>query len=158
MRKNSIVWPRDIADDPVSLVLRRSRRYVETTNRPSRPDRLEIFCHDWGDRDGHMETRLQGYVYIACATDEIKPLVWSVCEIEPKSLYWAPHLCTRIWVRAMIGLLKKNHCRFTIIYQSGWSEIRNVFPVICRVRWWPGTRISVLLRKRYQPGFWRGLL
>ena len=31
---------------------------METTNRP---DRLEIFSHDWGDRDDrddHMETRL----------------------------------------------------------------------------------------------------
>ena len=31
---------------------------METTNRPNRPDRLEIFSHDWGDRDDHMETRL----------------------------------------------------------------------------------------------------
>ena len=34
---------------------------METTNRPSRPDRLEI--NDWGDRDDpddHMETRLKG--------------------------------------------------------------------------------------------------
>ena len=32
---------------------------METTNRPSRPDRLEIFWNDWGDRDDpddHMET------------------------------------------------------------------------------------------------------
>jgi len=35
--------------------------HMETTNRPSRPDRLEIFWNDWGDRDDpddHMETRL----------------------------------------------------------------------------------------------------
>ena len=35
--------------------------HIETTNRPSRPDRLEIFWNDWGDRDDpddHMETRL----------------------------------------------------------------------------------------------------
>ena len=35
--------------------------HMETTNRPSRPDRLEIFWKDWGDRDDpddHMETRL----------------------------------------------------------------------------------------------------
>ena len=34
---------------------------METTNRPSRPDRLEIFWNDWDDRDDqddHMETRL----------------------------------------------------------------------------------------------------
>ena len=37
--------------------------HMETTNRPSRPDRLEIFWNDWGDRDDpddHMETRLKG--------------------------------------------------------------------------------------------------
>ena len=33
--------------------------HMETTNRPSRPDRLEIFWNDWGDRDDHMETRLK---------------------------------------------------------------------------------------------------
>ena len=43
---------------PCLLSLKRSRRYVETTNRPSHPDRLEIVCHDWDDRDDHMETRL----------------------------------------------------------------------------------------------------
>ena len=33
----------------------------QLTNRPSRPDRLEIFSNDWGDRDDpddRMETRL----------------------------------------------------------------------------------------------------
>ena len=30
---------------------------MEITNRPSRPDCLEIFWNDWGDRDDHMETR-----------------------------------------------------------------------------------------------------
>ena len=40
---------------PFLFSLRRWRRYMETTNRP---DRLEIFSHDWGDRDDHMETRL----------------------------------------------------------------------------------------------------
>ena len=32
---------------------------METSNRLSRPDRLEIFGNDWDDRDDHMETRLQ---------------------------------------------------------------------------------------------------
>ena len=34
---------------------------METSNRLSRPDRLEIFGNDWDDRDDpgdHMETRL----------------------------------------------------------------------------------------------------
>ena len=30
-----------------------------------------------------------------------------MCETEPKYLYWAPQLCTQIWVRAMIGLFKR---------------------------------------------------
>ena len=37
-----------------------------------------------------------------------------------------PNLCTRIWVRAMIGLLNKSHCQ--------WREIRNAFHVIRWVR------------------------
>ena len=36
--------------------------YMETSDRPNRPDRLEMFSNDWGaDRDDpkdHMETRL----------------------------------------------------------------------------------------------------
>ena len=32
---------------------------METSNRPSRPDRLEIFGNDWEDPDNHMETRLK---------------------------------------------------------------------------------------------------
>ena len=57
MRKNSIVWPRDIADDPVSLVF----EAIETlyaNYQSSQSDRLEIFWNDWSDRDDHMETKL----------------------------------------------------------------------------------------------------
>ena len=32
---------------------------METSNRLSRPDRLEIFGNDWDDRDDHTETRLK---------------------------------------------------------------------------------------------------
>ena len=31
---------------------------METNNRLSRPDRLEIFGNDWDDPDDHLETRL----------------------------------------------------------------------------------------------------
>ena len=64
-------------------------------------------------------------------------LVKSVCE-TPLGL----HLCTRIWVRAMIGLLKKP----LSICQSRWKEIWNPLPVIRWVRWGAKTRISALLR------------
>ena len=60
--KNSIVSPRDIADDPVSWLWFDRDDHMETTNRPSRPDRLEILWNGWGDRydpDDHMETRLK---------------------------------------------------------------------------------------------------
>ena len=40
------------------------------------------------------------------------------------------YLCTRIWVSAMIGLLKKPWS----ICQSAWREIQNAFPVIRWVR------------------------
>ena len=71
-------------------------------------------------------------------------LVKSVCETPLKSLS-NPN---RISERAMIGLLKNP----LLICQSGWSEIRNVFPVI---RWVCGrhrTRIAAPLPRRYQPG------
>ena len=64
-------------------------------------------------------------------------LVKSVCE-TPLGL----HLCTRIWVRAMIGLLKKP----LSICQSRRKEIWNPLPVIRWVRWGAKTRISALLR------------
>ena len=58
-----------------------------------------------------------------------------------------PHLCTRIWLRAMIGLLKKP----LSICKSRRKEIQDAIPVIGWVRWGPRTRISALLRRRYWP-------
>ena len=38
-------------------------------------------------------------------------LIKSVCENSAEILALGTHMCTRIWVRAMIGLLtQKNHC------------------------------------------------
>ena len=57
---------------------------------------------------------------LAWATDETE--LWlSFFKTEPKSLFWAPHLCTKNWVRSMIGLIKKP----LPICQSGWKEIQN---------------------------------
>ena len=64
-------------------------------------------------------------------------LVNSVCETA-----LGLHLCTRIWVRAMIGLLKKP----LSICQSRRKEIWNPLPVIRWVRWGAKRRISALLR------------
>ena len=72
-----------------------------------------------------------------------KPLVKSVREPAPKSLFWAPHLCTRIWIGAMIGLLKMP----LSICQSGWREIRNTLPVN---RWVRLSTDHITLRKDYQ--------
>ena len=60
-------------------------------------------------------------------------------------LVLGPNLCTRIWVRAMIGLLKQplSFC------QSGWKDFRNVLPITRWVRWGLRTRISALLRRRF---------
>ena len=45
---------------------------------------------------------------VACTTDEtIKPLVKSVCEPVPKTLFWGP---TRVWVCTMTVQLKKLQC------------------------------------------------
>ena len=49
-----------------------------------------------------------------------------------------PQLCTRIWVRAMIGLLKTS----LPICQSRWKEIQNALLVIRWVHWESRTRIS----------------
>ena len=57
-RKNSIVSPRDIADDPASLVFEAVERILWKLPVTSRPDRLKIFLNDWGDWDDHMVTRL----------------------------------------------------------------------------------------------------
>ena len=53
--------------------------------------------------------------------DETKLLLRLVYEIAPKSLFWALHLCTQIWARAMTALFKKS----TSICQSGWKKIWN---------------------------------
>ena len=53
-------------------------------------------------------------------------------------------MCTRIWVRTMIGLFKMS----LSICQSGQKEIQNVVPIIVWVQYWPRTRISVLLCRR----------
>ena len=58
-------------------------------------------------------------------------LVNSVCETA-----LGLHLCTRIWVRAMIGLLKKP----LSICQSRRKEIWNALPVILWVLWGPAQR------------------
>ena len=42
-----------------------------------------------------------------------------ICETVQNPCILGLHLCTRIWVRAMIGLLKKP----LLIWQSGWQEI-----------------------------------
>ena len=60
-------------------------------------------------------------------------LVKPVCETAPKS-FFGSHLRTSIWVRAIIGLLKKP---FTIFCQSELKEIQNAFPVIHLVRLGP---------------------
>ena len=37
---------------------------METTNRPSRPDRIESFLNDWGDPDDPLETRLLSLKFV----------------------------------------------------------------------------------------------
>ena len=54
--KNSIVSPRDMADNPVSWLWFDRDDHMETTNRPSRPDRLEILWNGWGTAIGTIRT------------------------------------------------------------------------------------------------------
>ena len=83
----------------------------------------------------------------ACATDWSKILVKIVCELCWNPCVFGPQLCIRFWVYTMIRLLKKPLS--VSVWQSGWTEIWNTFPAICCVSWWPRTRISVLLWRRY---------
>ena len=63
-------------------------------------------------------------------------------QVRPRNgaeiLVLGPNLRTRIWARAMIGLLKKP----LSICQSGWKDFRNVLPVIRWVHSGPRTRIT----------------
>ena len=66
-------------------------------------------------------------MWVAWATDGTKLLVKSICETAPKSLFRDLNCIPgRIWVRAMIGLLKNE----LSICQSTWRENRNAFLVI----------------------------
>ena len=56
---------------------------------------------------------------------------WSPSAKQRRNPFLGPHLRTSIWVRAIIGLLKKP---FTIFCQAELKEIQNAFPVIHLVR------------------------
>ena len=60
---------------------------------------------------------------IACATNEPKLLVFVHLWNNAKTLVLGPHLCTRIWVCAMIGLLKMP----LLTNQPNWREIWDEF-------------------------------
>ena len=60
-------------------------------------------------------------VILACCTDETK--LWlSPSAKKRRNPCSGPHQWTRIWERAMVGLLKKSIVNF----QSGWKEIRSL--------------------------------
>ena len=65
------------------------------------------------------------YLSMACATDGGTNLWLSSFAKQQRNPCSGPHLCTRIWVRAMIGRRKKS----LPICESGGIENRNVFPV-----------------------------
>ena len=67
---------------------------------------------------------------LACATDQLNSGEVRL-QNSAEILVLGLQLCTRIWVRAMIGVLKMP----LLICQSGWREMRNVFPVVHWVRW-----------------------
>ena len=57
----------------------------------------------------------------AFARDGTKGLVTRSAAIQRRNLCSGPRLCTRIWVRAVVGLLK-GHCSTG---QSGWNALQN---------------------------------
>ena len=83
-------------------------------------------------------------------SDRKVPIIWGThSEIPHPKILVLPTpppspLCTRIWVRAVIGLFKMP----LSICQSRWRDIRNALPVIRSVRWGPRTTILALLRRR----------
>ena len=81
---------------------------------------------------------------LARAIDETK--LWlSLSTKKRRNPCSGPHLCTRIWVRAMIGLLKVP----LSICQSGWKETGNALLAKRLFRCGPRTRISALFRRHY---------
>ena len=78
---------------------------------------------------------------VACTTNGVKVHLQNSAKIP----VLGPHLCNRIWVWALIGLLIKP----LLIGQSGWKESQNAFPVIRLSHWWPRTRTSALLCRCY---------
>ena len=73
---------------------------------------------------------------IVCATDETK--LWlSLSVKQHRNLVLDIHLCTRIWVHTVIGLL--------------WKETESILLVIHWVHCEHGTGILALLGRRYQP-------
>ena len=80
------------------------------------------------------------YNYIACTADKTELLLFCL-QNSSKILVLGPHLCTRIRVCTMIGLLKKP----LLICQSVWKKIRNAFLVLRWVCWGHKTRMLALL-------------
>ena len=91
-----------------------------------------------------VESKVIDFLLLACPMDETK--LWlSPPDKKRQTVHvLGPHLCNRIWKRAMIGPLKTP----LSIYQSGWKEVRNA-PLA--IHWYPSgaqNRISALLRRR----------
>ena len=65
---------------------------------------------------------------LACIADETK--LWLSLSVKQcRNPCSGPYLCTSIWVRTMIGLLKMP------FFLSRWKEIQNTLPVICWLHW-----------------------
>ena len=100
--------------------------------------------HPWTKLNGltilfdHSNETSFAVLLFVCATDTS---LFVRLQNTTKILVLGPHLCSRIWVCTMIGLLKKP----LLICQSDWTEIWNAFLVIHLVRWGPRTTISALL-------------
>ena len=76
--------------------------------------------HHWAKLNGltilfdHPNETSFALLLFACATDGTKRLVIRLAHLQnsAKILVLGLHLCSRIWVCIMIGLLKKSHCWF----------------------------------------------
>ena len=77
--------------------------HMETTNRPSCPDHVEIFLNDWGDRDDHMETRLN--IYLPSNNPSLRWLLQSLtysCILRSTQRQFSENICWEDDLRSRI--------------------------------------------------------
>ena len=108
------------------------------------------------------KTKTTNLLFISCRQKRVQSHLFELSgEKQPAPVFlwnsaWVlvlgPHLCTWIWERPMINLLKKTIVDLPIMIRL--KRIPNALLIICRVHWEPSTRISGFLCRSYWPEFY----